>query len=240
MIRPHFRTFALFLAAGFALSGCKTMDSVEAGMKGGYMNVRQALQDFRPFDDLNAIAPAAGTAKASLNPASLAQCPDVRIVQDLNQVHQFIDAASPAPEESVSSIRMVSMEDRCTVTDGNLAIDITIAFEALVGPKGRSQPGDRPSFAYPYFIAITDRHGRIIGKEVFAVTMAYDQGRDHETHTEQLRQMIPAAGDSGNYKILIGFQLSDQELAYNRALPEDQKAATPTSNVTTIEPAAGN
>lgn len=169
---------------------------------------------------------AAGTATA---PA----CPDVRIVSDLNQVHQFAEGAQMESGNLASSIRMQDVEAKCTAGTRTVTVDMTLAFAGQIGPKGRAHASDKPSFAYPYFVAITNDHGSIVAKEVFATTLTYGTADDKGTKIEQVRQIIPAiSSDMRNYKVLIGFQLSDRELAYNRALPPDTDAAA-------IEPAAG-
>lgn len=234
MMKAPISTLTLVLAAGLSLAAC---DTVQTGMTNGYASVKQAVQNFRPLETFQTDStPDAGTetalAEAGAQPASsTTACPTVKVVQDLNQVHQFIDGANPDPAQSVSSIRMTGVQDQCSVAKDNLVIDMALAFEGEIGPRARAKSGDKPGFAYPYFIAITDQQGNIIAKEVFAVTLAYESGRDTETHVEQVRQMIPmSAMARNNYKVLIGFQLSDQELAYNRALPE---------TVSQIEPASG-
>lgn len=227
MIKMRLAAFALLLPAGLSLSAC---DTVQTGMNNGFATVKQAMQNFRPLEKHQ---PTPDTTEIALaGTKSPTACPTVRIVQDLNQVHQFIDGENPDPSEAVSSIRMTSVQDQCALVKDNMVIDVTLAFEGRIGPKARAKSGDKPGFAYPYFIAITNNQGGIIAKEVFAVTLAYESGRDTETHVEQVRQMIPVAGlNRDNYKVLIGFQLSEQELAFNRALPPEQ---------TMIEPAAGD
>lgn len=180
------------------------------------------------------------TEPSSTSVAANGDCPEVRIVEDLKQVHQFADPMQPKPESDISAIWMTGVQHNCTLTGKNAAIDIAVNFNGKLGPKGRAHSGDKPSFAYPYFVAITNDQGNIIAKEVFAVTLAYDAGRNDETKIEQIRQMIPAEGDAyKSYKVLIGFQLTDQELAFNRALPPELLA--PAANpVTMIEPAAGD
>jgi len=227
MIKTRLSAFALILSAGLSLSAC---DTVQTGMNNGYASVKQAMQNFRPLENTQPSPAATQIAQTSTQSAS--GCPEVRIVQDLNQVHQFVDGENPDPSHSISSIRMTNVQDQCALVKDNVVIDMTLAFEGHIGPKARAQSGDKPGFAYPYFIAITNNHGSIIAKEVFAVTLAYESGRDTETHVEQVRQMIPVAGMGQNdYKVLIGFQLSEQELAFNRALPPEQSM---------VEPAAGD
>ncbi|MGZ9097105.1 MAG: hypothetical protein ACXW30_02270 [Micavibrio sp.] len=227
MIKTRLSTFVLILSAGLSLSAC---DTVQTGMNNGYASVKQAMQNFRPLENLQPSP--APTQIAQTSSLSAPGCPTVRIVQDLNQVHQFVDSGNPDPAHSVSSIRMTNVQDQCALVKDNMVIDMTLAFEGHIGPKARAQSGDKPGFAYPYFIAITNNQGNIIAKEVFAVTLAYESGRDTETHVEQVRQMIPVAGlNPDNYKVLIGFQLSEEELAFNRALPPEQSM---------VEPAAGD
>jgi hypothetical protein len=169
-------------------------------------------------------------AEPPIQAASKSLCPEVRVVQDLNQVHQFVDAAKPRADQAISSARITGISDYCSVVGNNVAVDITLGFAGSIGPKGRVMANEKPSFAYPYFIAITNAQGSIIAKDAFAVTMSYDGDQKTETRTEQVRQMIPTSGGNpGSYRVLIGFQLTDQELAFNRS----QK------DVSQIEPAAG-
>ena len=166
---------------------------------------------------------------AAQNPTS---CPDVRIVSDLNQVHQFSGRDTIAGD-SVSSIWMQDVTEDCTIGSKNISVEMTLAFEGTLGPKGKAHKTDKPSFAYPYFIAITNNQGNIVAKEVFAVTLTYENEETSDTKVETVRQVIPvASNDMRNYKILVGFQLNDEELAYNRTLPSD-------ISLKDITPAAG-
>lgn len=246
MTKTRFSALALLMTAGLALSACETVKGAQTDMASNLTSFKSTLARLStnpstsPTSETQMAQMASGIAPA----AGGAGCPDVRIVQDLNQVHQFIDAGAPAPAEAVSSVRMLSVQNSCKISNNNVAVDMTLAFEGSIGPKGRSSANDKPSFAYPYFVAITNNQGSIIAKEVFAVTMAYDGKQTSKSSTEQIRQMIPMNGvDQKNYKVLIGFQLNDQELAFNRSLPQDtvvaQTAAIVDAAVADIEPAAG-
>jgi predicted small secreted protein len=244
MTKTRISTLALLLTAGLALSACETVQGAKTDMASNLTSIKTALENFstaQPGSETQMASMASNIAPAA---GGSSNCPDVRIVQDLNQVHQFIDAGAPAPAEAVSSVRMLSVQNSCKFSNNNVAVDMTLAFEGSLGPKGRRNAADKPSFAYPYFVAITNNQGSIIAKEVFAVTMAYDGKQVSKSSTEQIRQMIPMNGaDQKNYKVLIGFQLNDQELAFNRTLPQDtvvaQTAAIVEAAIADIEPAAG-
>ncbi len=242
MTSPRFSGLALLVAAGLSLSACQTAQGVQSDVSSGFSSIKTALQNFRPFEqpDGTTAQPSAMALAANPQIAPTANdCPEVRIVSDLNQVHQFVDAAKPSPTQSISSIRMVDVQNDCKVADNNMVVDLTLNFEGVAGPKARTKPADKPSFAYPYFIAITNNQGSIVAKEIFAVTMAYEKGKNERTYSETIRQMIPATNESlKNYKVLIGFQLNEQELAYNRAIPQSTMAIIP-DDTAAIEPANG-
>lgn len=250
-------TLALTCLAMLSLTAC---ENVQKDMNTSFGQSANALQ--QAFSNLKGITPSQQTqvaaqstpgteADAARNSAPIIatsgpstfsttgpNCPNVRIVGDLNQVHQFVENAPPARANEISVVQMQGVDTKCKVTNGSISIDMNIAFTGEVGPKGRARKADKPSFAYPYFIAITNNQGSIIGKEVFALSMNYDSADNTQTRTEQVRQMIPMRDkDYRNYKVMIGFQLNDQELAYNRALPPQYMS--PSNPLGEIAPAAG-
>ncbi|MDB5492401.1 MAG: putative lipoprotein [Micavibrio sp.] len=245
MIRNPFLTLGCL--AALTLTAC---ESVQRDVDSSFNNSTSALQ--QAFSNLNAGQPQDQAARPSTALAlngtdgdNLANgittgpgCPIVRIVSDLNQVHQFADGASASPRAEISTVYMQAVDTTCKIAKNSMVVDMNIAFSGGVGPKGRTRSGDKPSFAYPYFVAITNNQGSIIGKEVFALTMNYGGTGNNETRIEQVRQVIPLHDKNHrNYQVLIGFQISDQELAYNRALPPE--SMSPSNAMSEVEPASG-
>ena len=70
-------------------------------------------------------------------------------------------------------------------------------------------------------------HGKILAKEVFSASMIYAQGEDYKSYKETLRQIIPLndTKQGKKYKVLVGFQLSQEQLNYNRQILEQQQLA---------------
>lgn len=161
-------------------------------------------------------------------------CPPLRIVDDLRDMHQFSVARNQSPPNKISSVSIENIEATCTRNDSNLAIDMHLIFDGTLGPRARMRANDRPGFAYPYFVAVTDPQGAVLSKEIFAATLSYGTDDEHLRHTENLRQLIPYGGERYNqdYEILVGFQLTPEELAYNRARhtrPPEQNTARATA-----------
>lgn len=195
---------ALLFVPLIALAGCQTLE--RAG-------------SFIPSFDLPSFNPEK-EGRVTIIPQG--DCPAVSRVAELSSLYQFANPARPSDSARISESHITRVTSKCTKTRGNLRLDINVTFDGGLGPKARARPGDKPSFAYPYFVAITNDKNQILSKEIFAVTFDYDAKSNMQMQSETLSQMVPIAGDDPKtYRILIGFQLSPEELAYNRKLPED-------------------
>lgn len=171
--------------------------------------------------------------------ASVESCPPVTVIEELKALHQFSNPDRPSPQTKISEVAVGGLQTGCTYTGNNVAVELDLTFTGKLGPAGRMATSDQPSFAYPYFIAITTPNGNILAKEVFAATVTYEQGKDTVIHQEHLRQIIPLSGEyDTEHSLLIGFQLSEGELAYNRSvmgMPDYRLGATdePAANIET-------
>lgn len=153
-----------------------------------------------------------------------ASCVPVTVVDDLKMLNQFSDEQAPRADNNVSSVVISAVSSRCTQNDKNVAVDLDIAFDGVLGPKAHKWNADKPSFAYPYFVAITLPDGKIVTKEVFGVTMSYGKDQNTLTQHEHAHQVIPVQGGQAQ-QIVVGFQLTESQLAYNRSLEGKQNEA---------------
>ncbi|QQG37151.1 MAG: hypothetical protein HYS17_05155 [Micavibrio aeruginosavorus] len=204
-----------FSVLALGLTGCETMTDVKN---------RLAAIDFPSFSSDDEIQPAEGAVMASAE-----GCPQVAVVEDLKHLSQFETPANPTPETNISSISMTGMESSCSKTEKTVAVDIGLRFDAALGPKATNWKTESHSFAYPYFVAVTTPSGEILSKEVFAATIRYDANETALTQEESMRQVIPLreGQDVSGYEILIGFQLTDDELNYNRSRTAQTSAMQP-------------
>jgi hypothetical protein len=150
-------------------------------------------------------------------------CPAVEIVEDLDMFYDF--GGQPPSTNNLVSSAALSQQNACAYGPKSVTVDIRLAFSGAIGPGGRAQSQDEPFFSYPYFVAIMGPGGAILAKEVFAVSLTYPPGANQETHLENLRQIIPIRNqESGaSHKVVVGFQLTNEQLAYNRAVIEQRK-----------------
>jgi len=92
--------------------------------------------------------------------------------------------------------------------------EVEIDFAFGQGPAATSDQND-----YRYWVAVTRRSGKVLNKEYFTVRADFSDGPvTGETEILQ-RILIPRADDSvsaANFEVLIGFELTEDQLTYNR------------------------
>jgi hypothetical protein len=170
-------------------------------------------------------------------------CPQVQIVQELNTASDFESLTDPRPEELISRATLSRPETACEYRDGIVVVDLRIKVDGTLGPKGRIKPSDKPIFSYPFFVAVNkDSIGgkaKILAKEIFSASITYNKGEDAHTYYESMRQVIPAKSRSegSKYKIYIGFQLTPEQLNFNRqnaAMTSVTAGVSPQTNDTPV------
>lgn len=219
---PYIRP-VLIAATALTLSGCQTMDGVGSSL---------ADLDFTNW----------GTGSNGERVTIIPQgdCPAVSRVAELASLYQFMNPSRPKDNEKISEAHITRVTSKCAKQGNNLKLDISVNFDGGVGVKGKMTPTDKPSFAYPYFVAITNDKNQILSKEIFAVSFSFDSTSTVQMQVESMSQVVPVGNDDPRtYRILIGYQLSPEELAYNRKLPPEElgKSLTVTTKVSDAAPA---
>lgn len=204
-MKPFVRILSI-AAFALTLSACETVEGI-----------KQDLSDIS-FDGF--------TTATSVNEDPQAQfltdgdCPTVQIVNELGRLHEFNAGQSMTSGNLVSSVEMNEANSTCTYSDRSVTVDLKLEFDGKLGPKGRRASNEKPFFTYPFFVAVTNANGKILAKEIFAASMTYEQGQNDQIYFETLRQIIPSdtRAQGRSYKIMVGFQLAEKQLEYNRSL----------------------
>jgi hypothetical protein len=202
------KIFKLALASCvLILSACTTVDNF--------------VEDIRYADWLPASGKNASKSENLLSDG----CPQAQIVPELGVYGNFIDDRKPTGSTLVSRAEISTIESKCQYASQSVTVDIKLAFNGRLGPAARMLGSDA-TVSYPYFVAVTSPTGAILAKEVFAASMNFS-GQTDQTYTETMRQIIPIPNrDAGeHFKVLAGFQLSDDQLRYNRAVIAADEAA---------------
>ena len=165
-------------------------------------------------------------------------CPEVEIVDDLSSLSDFSNPRNPSAGNLISRIDLKSAQSTCRLASSSAIVDVKLIFNGKLGAKGRQGTSDKPFFSYPFFVAITSPTGKILAKEIFAASMTYNSGEAVHAYYENLRQVIPirSKDQAHRYKVLIGFQVTQDQLDYNRThMVEIGEGASEPEDIMTFE-----
>ena len=142
-------------------------------------------------------------------------CPRVSVLTDAASVTQFRDGAGQDLIDIVFEAEIDEISPSCTYNRGGTEITATTALRIIVtrGPASSESEG-----TFLFFVAVVDDAQRVLARERFASTLVLGRSERRAGVVEEIEEVIPLpAGQSGiNYEILIGFELTDAQLAYNR------------------------
>ena len=143
-------------------------------------------------------------------------CPEVTKVGDAVKLTRFVpgghDLTDVAFEAAVGKIG-----GNCSAGDnGSLDVSLTVEFIASRGPADKTRKA-----LFTYFVAIVDSAENILAREQFDTGVAFPGNQTRNAATEELEENIPLGkGQQGNqFRVFIGFVLTPEEVAYNRAHP---------------------
>ena len=140
-------------------------------------------------------------------------CPRVSILRDAAEVTRFREGPGREPRDMRLQGRFGELASRCDLDDGRVVARTSIELLAERGPAA-SEPAQDLAF----FVAVIDPSERILAKEVFHTRFEFAaDGRRSAVveHVEQRFTLRPGEY-MARYAVLVGFQLTREELDHNR------------------------
>lgn len=140
-------------------------------------------------------------------------CPRLSILRDAAQVTYFLEGAGRDLRDVRYQARFGTVASECKVDQGKVVTRTAIEIVAARGPVASEITG-----GFAFFVALIDPAERILAKEVFTSPFEFDRDQRRSGIVEQIQQRFTLrSGERANqYGILIGFQLSREQLEYNR------------------------
>jgi hypothetical protein len=155
--------------------------------------------------------------KEAVDPGPI--CPSTAVLADADTVTKLKTGTPLGMQNQMSVVFSAEMSQaklNCNYnrTENKLSLDLSFAVKANRGPAAT---GADPQL--DFFVAVIDADNNVIAKNIYHAQpdMA---GRANNMFTESVSNYpVPLAMDKHpyDYEILTGFQLSPDELAYNRA-----------------------
>ncbi len=140
-------------------------------------------------------------------------CPRAIILDDGASVTKFRDGGGRDLTDVVAQAEIVDAAVECDYDRSGVDVAMQIAIAAARGPADRARMAD-----FEYFVAIADAQRNILAKEVFRVRIAFAENQGRVGTIEQIEPRIPLKDRAHgvSYQIVVGFQLTPEELEWNR------------------------
>jgi len=143
-------------------------------------------------------------------------CPLMGVLYESSRLVEFVEGGNERYANINFTGEMRGVRGLCRYVDSDpieMQLEIDMAF-------GRGPAATIDTKNYRYWVAVVRRGRAPIAKQYFDLEVEFDRGETVAARTEQIeRILIPraTAETSGeNFEILVGFELTPQQLQYNR------------------------
>jgi hypothetical protein len=145
-------------------------------------------------------------------------CPRVSILGDAGRAVQFRPGPGRDPTDVLLEIEIAGISSACEFGRRNESVSVTTNI-AVAATRGPAAQGDTVGNVN-YFIAVTDREQNILAKQVFDARIAIPPGQRRAGVADETVQRIPlTTRRPGDIEILVGLQLTEEQLRQNRLNP---------------------
>lgn len=158
---------------------------------------------------------AAGLLAAACTGTAPPPCPPVSILSDASEITTFGQGRG---QDLTDVAFRGSIEQVGRVCDYNRAGDTVTSTTGirLVATRGPAAQSNQTTLIF--FVAVVDREQTILARERFESTLSFQANQRQAGVVEEIEQVIPIRPDLRglDYEILVGFELSPEQLEYNR------------------------
>jgi len=169
---------------------------------------------FVGFLFLSACAGSIGTDFFSADKALL-PCPKVSVLPNAGNITIFQEGPGRDLVDVTYEGVIIPISGECIYAndDAEVSAELILRIGATKGPAAKSQ-----TQTFPFFVAIADKDNRVLSKKVFQSPVEVPEGQRRGAVQEEIVQTIPilSGRNGGDYTIVLGFQLTSEQLDYNR------------------------
>jgi hypothetical protein len=140
-------------------------------------------------------------------------CLPVVVLRDAAELVRYRPGAGRDLTDVVDHTKFARFGSKCDYSKDRVDVDLALDIVVEQGPAASSR-----EVHVPYFVAIVDADQHILAKKVFETVIELEQGHRRGGVREETEQIVPLAtvDDRRRYEIMIGFQLSHEQLEENR------------------------
>ncbi len=141
-------------------------------------------------------------------------CPQVGILYDASRVTEFVPGGEPTLENVTYDAEIGDARISCKYDGDIVKSKVSFTLDMRAGPAAREDKHE-----FKYFVAVTELNSRILSKKVYSVEAKFDPETRRVVVTKDvggLKVNYKRLGRSDLYEILVGWELTPEQLAYNR------------------------
>ncbi len=144
-------------------------------------------------------------------------CPVMGILSDASQIRIYREGGGREQADVAYELEFMRANlIKCEMDEGKLFSSIRFEAVARSGPAAPSR-----KMQFPYFVSILAPDGKLVVKVPFQHNVKFKSGSNVTRFSKELERiyLIPPKGKDGlGFEILIGFQLTREQLEINRKL----------------------
>lgn len=140
-------------------------------------------------------------------------CPRASVPADVSTVTKFRDGPGRDLTDVVVEGEIVEIAATCRYDRRGVDVSLQVAIAGSRGPADRARAA-----SLDYFVALVDPQQNVVAKEIFRVQIAFPDNQARSGLVDEIEPRIPIADPAraSEYQILVGFQLTPEELDWNR------------------------
>ena len=142
-------------------------------------------------------------------------CPNVTLLPGAENITVFREGPGRDLVDVTYEGTITPISGECAYKDddGLVIAELILQVSAVKGPAAATEKPD-----FPFFVAIADRDKKVLSKKIFNTAIEIPEGKRRGAVQEEMVQRIPIlSGRTGeDYTIVLGFQLTPEQLEYNR------------------------
>jgi len=146
-------------------------------------------------------------------------CPSTAILDDAGELVRFASTPPAGPGDVSFRTKMKYISGLCEVDEKSIDMELSTKMEALRGP---ANTGSEAKFVY--FVAILDSDKTVLSRTKFPMIARFQKRETKLDFSENLTVTIPRKPNTlpKDYIVYLGFEMTPDELAYNRKRKQGQ------------------
>jgi len=140
-------------------------------------------------------------------------CPGSFVAPEIDKLAVFKPGTERRIENVLYGVQIAGINSRCERGEKGIVVSSRIEFRII-----DNDPSARTG-SFAYFVSVVDAEQNILTKQVYTIAFELDSRQGSMTKREELTERLPLLDVStgGNYAVVVGLQLTPEQVEFNRA-----------------------